>query len=93
MYFVGASRNRGVLGVASVSMVGILGGLALTLMLKDLGEGSLATRVFFGMALGTVMSHFVIDAGVWKLRYPFQRGYMKEAFAFVFNRPATPYSR
>jgi len=40
----------------------------------------------YGVFVGTVMSHFVLDAGIWRLREPFQRGYMRERFAFVFNR-------
>lgn len=40
----------------------------------------------YGVFVGTVMSHFVLDAGIWRLREPFQRAYMRERFSFVFNR-------
>jgi hypothetical protein len=40
----------------------------------------------YGVFVGTVMTHFVVDAGIWRLREPFQRGYMRERFSFVFNR-------
>lgn len=40
----------------------------------------------YGVFVGVVMSHFVLDAGIWRLREPFQRGYMRERFSFVFNR-------
>jgi hypothetical protein len=40
----------------------------------------------YGAFVGTVMAHFVLDAGIWRLRESFQRGYMRERFAFVFDR-------
>jgi hypothetical protein len=40
----------------------------------------------YGAFLGVVMAHFVLDAGIWRLREPFQRGYMREKFYFVFER-------
>lgn len=40
----------------------------------------------YGLLVGLVMTHFVIDAGVWRLREPFQRAYMRRKFAFVFDR-------
>jgi hypothetical protein len=40
----------------------------------------------YGAFLGAVMAHFVLDAGVWRLREPFQRGYMRKKFYFVFDR-------
>jgi hypothetical protein len=32
------------------------------------------------------MTHFVLDAGLWRLREPFQRRYMRDRFSFVFDR-------
>jgi hypothetical protein len=37
----------------------------------------------FGAYLGIVMWHFLLDAGIWRLSEPFQRGYMSERFAFL----------
>jgi len=37
----------------------------------------------FGAYLGVVMWHFLLDAGVWRLREPFQRGYMADRFTFL----------
>jgi hypothetical protein len=44
----------------------------------------------YGLALlgaltGIVMAHFVMDAAIWRLREPFQRGYMRKKFSFVFD--------
>jgi hypothetical protein len=55
----------------------------------------IATPWFWGLTLGVVMSHFIVDAGIWRLREPFQRGYMRRKFDFVFRRsqPAPPHTR
>jgi hypothetical protein len=34
------------------------------------------TRILFGVFLGTVMAHFVIDAGVWRMRDAFPRAFL-----------------
>jgi len=39
-----------------------------------------------GLFVGAVMAHFVLDAGIWRLREAFQRGYMRKNFYFVFDR-------
>jgi hypothetical protein len=50
--------------------------------ISDLAWGYAA----YGAFVGVVMAHFVLDAGIWRLREPFQRGYMREKFYFVFDR-------
>ena len=37
---------------------------------------SAAVRLAFGAYLGAVMAHFVIDAGLWRLRDPFPRAFL-----------------
>jgi hypothetical protein len=37
----------------------------------------------YGLALGLTMAHFVIDAGIWKLRHDFPRQYATAAFPFL----------
>ncbi len=86
MYYVGASRPRPLIALGSLIGLGIAGGYVLTHMTNAGGEPGALFKFIFGMAVGTVMSHFVIDAGVWKLRHPFQRSYMRDAFPFIFNR-------
>ncbi len=46
-------------------------------------SGLSARGAFYGAGLGVVMAHFVIDAGMWRLREPFQRAYMAERFSFL----------
>ena len=89
MYFVGISRPRPVVALTTIAVAGISGGFALTSMVVAMGHGSALDRLLFGLAIGVVMSHFVIDAGVWKLRYQFQRQYVRRAFPFVFERKLT----
>lgn len=40
-------------------------------------------RWLYGMGLGITAAHFIIDAGVWRLRDPDQRAWMRERFAFL----------
>jgi hypothetical protein len=32
--------------------------------------------LFFGVYLGLLAGHFVVDAGIWRLREPFVRGFL-----------------
>lgn len=42
----------------------------------------------FGLTLGATMAHFVIDAGIWRLRDEFPRRYIGAAFPFLPRRGA-----
>lgn len=44
----------------------------------------------FGAVLGATMSHFVIDAGAWKLSMARQRAYISKRFDFIFGKGASP---
>lgn len=39
----------------------------------------------FGSVLGATMSHFVVDAGAWKLSMAQQRAFVTKRFNFIFN--------
>lgn len=86
MYFVGMSRPSRVVALATLLVAGVGGGLVLTYMTDHFVQTHWSGRLALGMAVGIVMSHFIIDAGIWKLRQPFQRQYVKRAFSFVFER-------
>ena len=58
----------------------------LTRAMAGLGLTSPYGDAIFGAALGVVMAHFVIDAGIWRMRESFQRGYMRAKFDFIFER-------
>jgi hypothetical protein len=68
----GASR---VLGLAMFCNVALLGGGVLTVA-SHMHGGDAVERCLFGAYLGVVMAHFVIDAGIWRLREPFPRQFM-----------------
>ena len=57
----------------------------LLLIIKDHSIWGGASWALNGFFWGFVLSHFVIDADAWKLSQPFQREYMKNAFAFLFQ--------
>lgn len=69
------------LGLGTLGAV-LLNGAVVAPDIKDFPYGF----AVYGAFLGVVMSHFVLDAGIWRLREPFQRTYMRGRFAFVFDR-------
>lgn len=63
-------------------------------LLQLAGDASLliATNAIplYGLGLGITMAHFVVDAGIWRLRDEFPRRYVGAAFPFLGPRsPAT----
>jgi len=72
-------RTRAVLALAAFTLVG--GALMRALHESSLWGAHGATLT--GVAFGITMWHFVLDAGVWRLSEPFQRGYMQQRFGFL----------
>lgn len=56
--------------------VALLGGVALNWASHRHG-GAPADRAIFGAYLGVVMAHFVVDAGLWRLRHEFPRAFLR----------------
>lgn len=78
----GVRRTTGPRLLAGVVVLTVLGGL----LLREMERGTRLGRpggLVFGVYLGIVMTHFVLDAGVWRLSEPFQRRYMAERFTFL----------
>jgi hypothetical protein len=69
-------RTAGLRMAAAVTVLALGGGLLLR-------EWETTAGFLFGAYLGVVMTHFVLDAGVWRLSEPFQRRYMAERFGFL----------
>jgi hypothetical protein len=89
MYSVAAvPKERRTSRLVVLVAVVALGGLLLGWMQQESPWGDLRWAVY-GAYLGVVMWHFLLDAGVWRLSEPFQRGYMSERFSFLGtpNRP------
>jgi hypothetical protein len=74
--------------MAVLANIALLGGAALE-KASHLHGGTPAGRVLFGAYLGVVMAHFVIDAGVWRLRDPFPRAFLGSRVPYLVNRSLT----
>jgi hypothetical protein len=75
---VAAGTRRGttrMLRLALLGNIALVGGAALSAA-SHLHGAIPAVRVLFGAYLGAVMAHFVVDAGLWRLRDPFPRSFM-----------------
>jgi hypothetical protein len=77
------SRRRG-LSMAALCNVVLLGGAALSVTSHLHGAGP-AGRLLFGAYLGAVMAHFVVDAGLWRLRDPFPRAFMRRHLPYLVS--------
>jgi hypothetical protein len=84
----GSGRGRRALQLAALVNVALLGGAVLAVasdQLRDTGAG----RMLFGLFAGAVMAHFVIDAGLWRLRDEFPRAFLSGRLPYLIPRPAT----
>lgn len=87
MSFVSTSKERTVISFIKLCVIAAFGGL----FLNHASEASSwlsapYAGALYGLFIGLVMTHFVLDAGIWRLREPFQRSYMRKKFDFVFAR-------
>jgi hypothetical protein len=85
MAVVGAKRKP-LVSLALMAAIGGAGAVLLNAGMVAPDAGLPWGNALYGAFIGTVMAHFVLDAGIWRLREPFQRGYMRERFSFVFQR-------
>jgi hypothetical protein len=68
--------------------VAVLGGFALAVSSHLHSEGP-ALRAVYGAYLGVVMAHFVVDAGLWRLRDPFPRKFLSSSLPYLVQPMAT----
>lgn len=68
----GGQGTRRLRLLAVLCDIALVGGVALSAASRLLYAAP-AGRLLFGAYLGVLMAHFVIDAGVWRLRDPFAR--------------------
>jgi hypothetical protein len=80
------SGRSSVISLAVLFNVAIFGGLALN-EASHLHDGSAGARALYGAALGLVMAHFVIDAGLWRLRDEFPRTFLRERLPYLLLAP------
>lgn len=69
--------------------IALIGGLALS-EASHLHGAAPAGRVIYGAYLGAVMAHFVIDAGIWRLRESFPRRFISTRLPFLVPTRADP---
>ena len=76
MLTAGSEHGAARLGrLAVLCNIALLGGALLALASDQLAARP-AGRMLFGLFLGAVMAHFVIDAGLWRLREQFPRTFL-----------------
>ena len=75
------------LRLAVLSNVALIGGAVLAVT-SHLHSGGPAVRLAFGAYLGAVLAHFVVDAGLWRLRDPFPRAFLARRVPYLM--PAAP---
>lgn len=62
--------------MTSLFGVAIVGGAALAALSHLHRAATASPRFLFGLYLGLVAAHFVVDAGLWRLRDPFARAWL-----------------
>lgn len=83
----GAPRTRrgGLAGLAVMATIAVLGGAALAFVSHLHGSPMPLERALYGAYLGTVMAHFVIDAGLWRLRDEFPRRLLTAGLPYLLR--------
>lgn len=72
------------LRLAVLCNVALIGGAVLAVT-SHLHSGGPAVRLAFGAYLGAVMAHFVVDAGLWRLRDPFPRAFLARRVPYLMR--------
>jgi hypothetical protein len=85
MGFVASGRSNPIASLVLMLGLATLGAMVLNAAILAPGQLGYGYALY-GAFVGVTMSHFVLDAGLWRLSEPFQRRYMREKFYFVFDR-------
>ena len=80
----GGPRPVRLVSVAVLLGVGLTLGLVLDLA-SHLGGGGAPARAVYGAYLGATMAHFVVDAGLWRLREGFARGFLARRLPYLLG--------
>jgi hypothetical protein len=84
---IASARRQDRVRVISLGLllnIALIGGLALNAA-AHLHSGQLADRAVYGAYLGAVMAHFVVDAGLWRLRDTFPRTFLTSAVPYLLS--------
>jgi hypothetical protein len=82
---IAGSRGQGTgraFAIAAFANIALVGGVALTIA-SHLHDGPTGQRLLFGVYLGLVMAHFVVDGGLWRLRDPFPRAFLSARIPYL----------
>jgi hypothetical protein len=77
----GHGRQR-VIRLAALSNIALIGGAILSAT-SHLHNAQPGARIFYGAYLGAVMAHFVVDAGLWRLRDRFPREFLASRVPYL----------
>jgi len=83
----GQARSSRLVRLALLANIALIGGVLLSTA-SHLHNSSQAGRLIFGAYLGVVMAHFIIDAGIWRMRDPLARKFVTESVPFLIPAPA-----
>jgi hypothetical protein len=87
MGVVGIGKRPALASLTMLAGISTLGGLLLNGAVIAANVTDLPHRyAIYGAFVGIVMTHFVLDASLWRLRERFQRDYIRQKFSFVFDR-------
>jgi len=78
----GTQRAARLTALAALANIALLGGAALSVASDQLAAGP-PMRILFGVFLGAVMAHFVIDAGLWRMRAEFPREFLRSRLPYL----------
>jgi hypothetical protein len=82
----GTHRRKQISRVMQLAALAVLGGVVLNMTSHLDGDGD-PLRLLFGLYLGVLGSHFVVDAGIWRLREPFVGTFLTQRVGYLV-RPA-----
>jgi hypothetical protein len=82
-------RRASPLRLVTLLALALLGGAGLSAA-SHLHTGGAVAHVVYGGYLGLVMAHFVVDAGIWRLRDPFPRAFLSSRLPSLL--PPSPLS-
>jgi hypothetical protein len=80
-------RRAAPLRLVTLLALALLGGAGLSAA-SHLHTGGAVAHVVYGGYLGVVMAHFVVDAGIWRLRDPFPRAFLSSRLPALLHPSA-----
>jgi hypothetical protein len=88
----GAGRSGG-REIASLCGIALAGGAALSVASHLHLSNAALLRGVFGLYVGLVCAHFIVDARLWRLSQPFPRAFLGSRIPFLLSRARQPVTR